>query len=64
VILPQATQDAWDAYAASGLLSAAQDYDIGGMQLPYTVEAGGQRLLCKASVSINASMLTWATPTC
>ena len=24
VILPQATKDAWDAYAASGMLSAAQ----------------------------------------
>ena len=34
VILPQASKDAADAYAASGMLSAAQDYDIGGMQLP------------------------------
>ena len=31
VILPQATKDAWDAYAESGMLSAAQDYDVGGM---------------------------------
>ena len=58
VILPQATQDAWDAYAASGLLSAAQDYDIGGMQLPYTVELAANAFFSKASVSINASMLS------
>ncbi|RYF46641.1 MAG: acyl-CoA dehydrogenase, partial [Comamonadaceae bacterium] len=35
VVLPQATHDARRAYAESGLLSAAQDYDVGGMQLPY-----------------------------
>ena len=58
VILPQATQDAWDAYAASGLLSAAQDYHIGGMQLPYTVELAANAFFSKASVSINASMLS------
>ena len=34
VILPQATHDAQQAYAASGMLSAAQDYEVGGMQLP------------------------------
>jgi len=58
VVLPQATQDAWDAYAASGLLSAAQNYDIGGMQLPYTVELAANAFFSKASVSISASMLS------
>ena len=58
VILPQATQDAWDAYAASGMLSAAQDYDIGGMQLPYTVELAANAFFSRASVSINASLLS------
>lgn len=58
VILPQATKDAWDAYAASGMLSAAQDADIGGMQLPYTVEAAGNAFFAMASVSIGAGMLT------
>ena len=58
VILPQATKDAWDAYAASGMLSAAQDYDVGGMQLPYTVEAAGNAFFAMASVSIGAGMLT------
>jgi butyryl-CoA dehydrogenase len=58
VILPQATQDAWDAYAASGMLSAAQDYDIGGMQLPYTLEAAANAFFARASVSIGAGMLS------
>ncbi|TDQ43475.1 acyl-CoA dehydrogenase [Tepidicella xavieri] len=58
VILPQATKDAWDAYAASGMLSAAQDHDVGGMQLPYTVEAAGNAFFAMASVSIGAGMLT------
>ena len=55
VILPQATQDAWHAYAASGMLSAAQDYDIGGMQLPYTVETAANAFFSKAAVSIGGS---------
>jgi butyryl-CoA dehydrogenase len=58
VILPQATHDAWKAYADSGMLAAAQDADIGGMQLPYTVEAAGNAFFAKASVSIGAGMLT------
>ncbi|MBX3636292.1 MAG: acyl-CoA dehydrogenase [Rubrivivax sp.] len=58
VLLPQATHDAWKAYAESGMLSAAQDYAIGGMQLPYTVEAAANAFFAKASVSIGAGMLT------
>jgi butyryl-CoA dehydrogenase len=58
VVLPQATYDAREAYAASGMLSAAQDYDIGGMQLPYTVEAAANAFFACASVSIGAGMLT------
>ncbi|OYU73141.1 MAG: acyl-CoA dehydrogenase, partial [Burkholderiales bacterium PBB5] len=58
VVLPQAAQDAFDAYAASGMLSAAQDYDIGGMQLPFAVEAAANAFFAKASVSINPSMLS------
>ena len=58
VILPQASQDAADAYAASGMLSAAQDYDIGGMQLPYSVEAAANAFFACASVGIVTNMLT------
>ena len=58
VILPQATHDAQKAYAASGMLSAAQDYDIGGMQLPYTVEAAANAFFGMASISIGSGLLT------
>ncbi len=58
VILPQATHDAWAAYAGSGMLAAAQDYEWGGMQLPYTVEASANAIFSMASVSISWAMLT------
>ena len=58
VHLPQATHDAWRAYADAGMLSAAQDHDQGGMQLPYVIEAAANAFFAKASVSISASMLT------
>jgi len=58
VILPQATFEAHKAYAESGMLSAAQDADIGGMQLPYTVEAAANAFFAMASVSIGSGLLT------
>ncbi len=58
VVLPQATYDARRAYADSGLLSAAQDYDVGGMQLPYTVEAAANSFFALASISIGSNLLT------
>ena len=58
VILPACTQAAHDAYVQSGMLSAAQDADIGGMQLPYTVEAAANAFFACASVSIGGGMLT------
>ncbi len=58
VILPQATYEAQKAYAASGMLGAAQDYEMGGMQLPYTVEAAANSFFAMASVSIGSGLLT------
>lgn len=58
VILPQATHEAHKAYANSGMLSAAQDYDEGGMQLPYTIEAAANCFFAMASVSIGSGLLT------
>ena len=58
VILPECTKQAHDAYVASGMLSAAQDHDIGGMQLPYTLEAAANAFFACASVSIGGGMLT------
>ena len=64
VILPQATHEAYKAYAESGMLSAAQDYAVGGMQLPYTVETAANTFFAMASVSMGSSLLTTATPIC
>ena len=58
VILPQATHDAHAAYVKSGMLSAAQDYELDGMQLPYIVEAAANSFFACASVSIGSNMLT------
>ncbi len=58
VVLPAATHDAHKAYAESGMLSAAQDYEIGGMQLPYTVEAAANSFFAMASVSMGSGLLT------
>ena len=58
VILPQATHDAHAAYVESGMLSAAQDYALNGMQLPYVVEAAANAFFACASVSIGSHMLT------
>ena len=58
VILPQATHDAHKAYVETGMLAAAQDYEIGGMQLPYTVNASANAFFALASVSIGSNLLT------
>jgi alkylation response protein AidB-like acyl-CoA dehydrogenase len=58
VILPKATHEAHEAYVGSGMLSAAQDYEIGGMQLPFTVEAAASAFFATASVSIGGGLLT------
>ena len=58
VVLPKAAQDALNAYVASGMLSASQDQAVGGMQLPFVVEAAANAFFSQASVSINAALLT------
>jgi alkylation response protein AidB-like acyl-CoA dehydrogenase len=58
VVLPQATHEAHAAYAGSGMLSASQDYGIGGMQLPYTVEAAANSFFACASVSMGSGLLS------
>jgi alkylation response protein AidB-like acyl-CoA dehydrogenase len=58
VVLPRATHEAWRAYAESGMLAAAQDYELGGMQLPYVVEAAANMFFSRASISISWALLT------
>ena len=61
VSLPAATEAACRAYAESGMLAAAQDSEIGGMQLPCTVEMAANSFFSAASIGIKAySMLTVA----
>ncbi len=58
VILPPCTHDARQAFADSGMLSAAQDYALGGMQLPYVVESAANSFFGCASISIGSNLLT------
>lgn len=58
VILPACTYEARKAYADSGMLSAAQPYEHGGMQLPYVVEAAANSFFACASISIGSNLLT------
>ncbi|NBY18061.1 MAG: acyl-CoA dehydrogenase, partial [Betaproteobacteria bacterium] len=58
VILPRATHEANQAYVDSGLLSASQDAEFGGMQLPFVLELAANGFFSKASVSIGGGLLT------
>ncbi|MFB0914564.1 MAG: acyl-CoA dehydrogenase family protein, partial [Burkholderiaceae bacterium] len=58
VHLPQATHDANDAYAESGMLAASQDYEWGGMQLPHTIESAANAFFASASESMGSGLLT------
>ena len=59
VHLPQASHDAAKAYAESGMLAAAQDYELGGMQLPCVVEMAANSFFSKAGIGIGGGgMLT------
>ena len=59
VHLPAATHAAMQAYVESGMLAAAQDYDVGGLQLPCVIEMAANAFFSKASVSMGGyAMLT------
>jgi butyryl-CoA dehydrogenase len=59
VHLPEASHAAAQAYVDSGMLAAAQDYEIGGMQLPYVVEMAANSFFSKAGIGLGGgSMLT------
>ena len=50
VHLPESSHAAARAYAQSGMLAAAQDYEIGGMQLPCVVEMAANSFFSKAGI--------------
>jgi alkylation response protein AidB-like acyl-CoA dehydrogenase len=54
VTLPPSTVEAARAYAAAGLIAAAQDYEVGGMQLPCVIQMAGTSLFAKASLPLSA----------
>ena len=59
VHLPEASHAAARAYAESGMLAAAQDYEVGGMQLPCVVEMAANCFFSRASIGVGGgSMLT------
>ncbi|MDC8784005.1 acyl-CoA dehydrogenase [Roseateles koreensis] len=59
VHLPEPTRVAVQAYAESGMLAAAQDFEAGGMQLPCVIEMAANAFFSKASVAMGAyAMLT------
>ena len=57
VHLPEATRDAVRAYAESGMLAAAQDHEVGGMQLPCVVEMAANAFFHKASIAMTGYAL-------
>ncbi|MFO1337248.1 MAG: acyl-CoA dehydrogenase [Burkholderiaceae bacterium] len=59
VVLPEASHAAARAYVESGMLAAAQDYEIGGMQLPCVVEMAAHCFFSKAGIGLGGGgMLT------
>jgi alkylation response protein AidB-like acyl-CoA dehydrogenase len=59
VHLPKASHEAAQAYFESGMLAAAQDYAIGGMQLPCVVDMAANSFFSKAGIGIGGgAMLT------
>jgi butyryl-CoA dehydrogenase len=61
VVLPGCAYDAARAYGQSGMLAAAQDYDVGGMQLPCVVEMAANAFFAKDGAGLGGGgMLTSA----
>ena len=54
VILPQVTHEAYAAFVESGMLLAGHDNEVGGMQLPHTVQVAANTLFSSASISLGA----------
>ena len=57
VHLPQATHDALHAYAATGMLAASQDAEVGGMQLPCVVEKAANAFFSQACIALGGYLM-------
>lgn len=60
VVLPEASQRAWDAYVDFGLLLASHDVEHGGMQLPRTADFAAKVIFGASSIGLTPAMLTEA----
>lgn len=61
VVLPQCAYDAARAYVDSGMLAAAQDYEMNGMQLPCVAQMAANAFFAKAGAGLGGGgMLTSA----
>ncbi len=59
VHLPKATYEAMAAYVESGMLAAAQDFEMGGMQLPCVIQMAAKAFFSMGSVAMGGyAMLT------
>ena len=59
VHLPPSSHSAAEAYFGTGMLAAAQDYELGGMQLPCVVEMAANSFFSMAGIGIGGGgMLT------
>ncbi|MBI3350791.1 MAG: acyl-CoA dehydrogenase [Burkholderiales bacterium] len=54
VHLPAATLDAVNALVDSGMLAAAQDYELGGMQLPCVIETAANAFVSQANIHVGS----------
>ncbi len=57
VTLPRCAHEAARAYRESGMLASAQDYELGGMQLPTVVQMAGHAFFAKAGISLGGAYL-------
>ena len=57
VLLPQATHDALRAYADTGMIAASQDAEVGGMQLPCTVEKAANAFISQACIAMGGYVM-------
>jgi alkylation response protein AidB-like acyl-CoA dehydrogenase len=57
VVLPAGARATAKAYVDSGMLAAAQDYAMGGMQLPCVVEMAANAFFAKAGIALGGGNL-------
>lgn len=58
VVLPEATHRAWEAYRSFGLMGASHDHEVGGAQLPRTVDMAIRVVFSAAGPNLLPILLT------